>query len=61
MCRQLNKSAIKLKSEESDENQQDFDKIRNDLQDCLDRITEVAGKTEEDLSSSREYVQTLNS
>ena len=38
LCRQLNSTAIALKSNDSSQNQESFDLLRNELQVSLDRI-----------------------
>lgn len=60
LCRKLNTVATELRDEDSSENKENFENIRNDLQDCFDRIIEVAGKTEEDITDSKESIQTIN-
>lgn len=57
LCRKLNDTALKVKSTYSEENQKKFDDVRDELQQSLDRITEVAGKTKEDISETPEHMQ----
>ncbi len=60
-CRQLNTAAMELRHEGSNESIVDFENVSNDLRDCLDRIIEVAGKTEDDILDSKEDMKIIKS
>jgi len=60
LCRQLNSAALKLNKKNSAENEKVFNNIRDDLENCLERIVETAGKTKKDAGTLNEYAHSLN-
>jgi hypothetical protein len=60
LYRQLNSAAVKLNNNNSAENEKVFNNIRDDLENCLERIVETAEKTKKDAVTLTEYAQSLN-
>lgn len=56
LIRQLNAVALEVKTKDTPENRQRFEKVRETMQQAVERMAVIAGKTDAELTAERETV-----